>query len=165
MSILNIIKLKQSRGALIALALATPLLSSSVALAQEQPRHVMESTHTAGESGRHMIKKLQHMAKKLDLSPSQVDQIKLIGQQGKIDNSELKPVIKVFKEKNKTLMLEEHFDEQAFIVLYQEYQNTLTQIALVNAKTRHAILQVLSEEQKTKWLSMKEKKKHKRKQN
>ena len=82
------------------------------------------------------------------MSHSQIEQIV---QQVKTENSELKFMTKAFKEKTKALMLVGFFDEQAFLLLNQEYQNTLTNIALVKAKTMHAILQVLSEEQITKW--------------
>ncbi|MCJ8320134.1 MAG: Spy/CpxP family protein refolding chaperone [Colwellia sp.] len=163
MSLLNTIKLKKTRCALIALALSAPLISSSVVVAQEQQSYPVERQWSGSESSDSMKKNLKRMAKKLELNQLQIEQIKQIAQQAKTENSELKSVMKTFKEKTKALMLVDYFDEQAFLLLHQEYQTTLTQIALVKAKTRHAILQVLSEEQKTKWLSMHEKKKQKRK--
>lgn len=156
MNILNLVKAKRTRGALVALALSAPMLSPSLVVAQEQlSNKAMMGQERSAEGMRHMLKK---MAKKLELSQSQKEQIKLIVQQTKAQSSELKLTMQTFKGKNKALMLEETFDEQAFLLLHQEYQSSLTDISLVKAKTRHAILQVLTAEQKAKWLSMKHKK-------
>jgi len=153
MNIINLVKAKRTRGALVALVLSVPMLSQSLVYAQDHPSEKAMKGHERGEGMmRHMLKK---MAKKLELSQSQKQQVKSIVQQAKIENSELKVTMLAFKEKNKVLMLAESFDEQAFLLLHQEYQSSMTDVALTKAKTRHAILSVLTTEQKTKWLSMK----------
>ena len=98
MSLLNTIKLKKTRCALIALALSAPLISSSVVVAQEQQSYPVERQWSGSESSDSMKKNLKRMAKKLELNQLQIEQIKQIAQQAKTENSELKSVMKTFKE-------------------------------------------------------------------
>gem|GEM_PF-4238421 len=48
---------------------------------------------------------LKYMTNTLDLSAAQKEQIKLIAQQAKTENSDSKALIKLFKEGNKALMV------------------------------------------------------------
>ena len=162
MSILNLIKTKKIRVALIFIALSGPLLLSPLSLAKDHQQQGMKESRKGDGNHLSMMKhQLKRMAKKLDLSQAQREQIKAIAHQAKVDGAELKLVMKEFKEKNKVLMQEESFNETAFLLLHQEYQNTLSNIALIKAKTKHAIFQVLTDEQKTKWRSLKQQRGHK----
>ncbi len=150
---------KSIRSTLTVIVLSAVLLSPSVVVAQGHDKHNNDVSFSGSERGagmmKHMLKRMMH---KLDLNQEQRDEIRLIAQQAKTDNSELKSVMMEFKGKSKALMVEQQFDEQAFISLHQEYQDSLAEVALARAKTRHAILSILTAEQRAKWLSMKHQK-------
>lgn len=97
------------------------------------------------------------MAKALGLTEEQKTAIQDIREQAKSEKSVLKEQLAGFKEDVKTLMNKEEFDETAFLNLKNEHQDTFTQLALLKAKTRHAIAQVLTDEQREKAGAFKEK--------
>ena len=124
---------------------------SSVQATDVKPELLPAIAHEHGEGGFHGKKRaLKHMARYLGLSDEQIDQIKEIKAQAKTDREASKSTMVMFGEQVKALMENEEFDESSFLALHSEYQSSLTQAALQRAKTKHAIYQVLTEEQKLK---------------
>lgn len=118
-----------------------------------------ENPMTRSHKGAKMMKK---MARYLALSEQQITQIKEIKQQSRAEGEVLRDTMKAFKEQVKALKNSAEFDEQAFTAIYAQYQDTFAQMALQKAKSRHAVYQVLTEEQRAKWQAFKEKRKAKR---
>lgn len=108
-------------------------------------------------------KMMKRMMKKLSLSEQQQEQIKTIKEQAKEQHEVLQASIKQFKEAEKVLVQAENFDEQAYIALHTESQQTFLDLALARAKTKNAIFNVLTTEQQEKWSNLKEKRKEKSK--
>ena len=69
----------------------------------------------------------------------------------KVENSELRVSMKAFKAEARTLLTDDIFDEEAFVALRAKYQDSFEQRALNRAKTKYAVIQVFTEEQKEKW--------------
>lgn len=118
----------------------------------DSPKYHQKSKHH--QDSKHMMKK---MAKYLGLSDEQKTEIKLIKEQAKTQHEPLRVEIKQFKEAEKLLLQADEFDEQAYITLHASFQEAFAQASLAKAKTKHALFNVLTAEQQTKWLSKKEK--------
>jgi protein CpxP len=112
------------------------------------------SKHTQ-KSERFMNHKFKKMARHLDLSDEQREQAKVIHKEAKESRLALKESLKSFHQQSKTLTMEDSFNEQAFIDLQSEYQDTFAQIALIKAKTKHHFIKMLTEEQREKMKSRK----------
>jgi len=98
--------------------------------------------------------KMKRMAKALSLSEQQQVQIKAIKQQVKEQHKALRESMTQFKEEEKKLLQTKSFNEDAYSALYEAYQPIFAQIALIRVKNRHAVFNVLTEEQQEKWLKM-----------
>jgi protein CpxP len=96
------------------------------------------------------------MAIMLDLSQDQQDQIIAIKQATKLSSVDFRMAMKAFRSEVKVLMQAEYFDEQAFTQLQSRYQPTFAQVALMKAKTKHAIAKVLTVEQRAKWFQLRQ---------
>lgn len=94
---------------------------------------------------------MKKMALMLDLTSEQQQQLTDIKAKAKSESAPLKQKLKSFRTEMKALMKADFFDEQAFIQLQSRYQPTLSQLALVKAKTKHAMKTVLTVEQREKW--------------
>lgn len=132
--------------------LLAPAVNATPFMGEE---HHMQRSH----KGAKMMKK---MARHLELSDEQVAEIKAIKKQSRAENDELRISMKAFREQVKALKDNVDFDEQAFSAIYLQYQDTFAQIAMQKAKSRHAMYQVLNEEQRAKWETLKQKRKDKR---
>ncbi|TPH17751.1 Spy/CpxP family protein refolding chaperone [Litorilituus lipolyticus] len=108
-------------------------------------------------------KLFRKMAKVLELTDSQKEQIKTIKLSAKEQNQTLKESLKQMKVEQKALIHADVFDEHAFTALFNAYQPTIAQAALAKAKTKHAIYNVLTAEQKAKWQTFMDKKQQRRK--
>jgi len=97
---------------------------------------------------------LKRLAKHLDLSAEQRQQMKVIKEQSKLTNMAIHQELKAFKAEVKPLIMAETFDESAFTALQSQYQSAFAQMALQKAKTRHQIFQLLTDEQKEKMQAM-----------
>lgn len=108
----------------------------------------------------HMKKKhkAKGMMKALKLTDIQKTQIKEIKSNAKAENEVLRLQMKEFKEKEKALLQTDLFDENSYIALFEQYQPVRSQLALNRAKTKHAIKQLLSEEQINKMKRLKKRK-------
>lgn len=107
-----------------------------------------------------MMRQFKKMAKHLALTDEQKTQVKAIFEQTKQSSKEHRAAMKDFKEQVKSLMAAPVFDEKAFTELHSQYQTNFTEMALQKAKSKHAIMQVLTAEQREKY--MKFSKKHRR---
>ncbi|REL31494.1 Spy/CpxP family protein refolding chaperone [Thalassotalea euphylliae] len=150
-----------------ALFTALSLLAAPAAFSDEHQQgyeHQHKKAHSGHrmKQGQHGVKMLRKMARYLDLSDEQVAQIKEIRRQSKTENEPLRTAMKAFKTEVKNQQSGSEFDETAFSATYLQYQETFAQLALQKAKTRHAIFQVLTPEQQTKWQAFQEKRKARR---
>ncbi len=149
---------------LVALSASAILLTSTVSLAKDGDHqhhrggHASHQKHASGHD-------LKRMTKFLQLTDQQQQQIKDIFAQVKLNREANKDSHqaskKSFHESMNTILNAETFDEGAFIDLHNQKQAELLEAALTKAKTQHAMLQVLDDEQKLKWQKMKRKAKHK----
>ncbi len=128
-------------------------------LAEEVSSQTHDSSVHHEMNHERMNKHIKRMTKKLNLSEEQIKEIKAIQKESKEGSGDLFVEMKLFKGKVKGLFEQVDFDEQAFLLLHQEYQPTFTALALEKAKTRHAMFNILTGEQKEKWLSMKKSRK------
>jgi Spy/CpxP family protein refolding chaperone len=101
-----------------------------------------------------MKKHLHRLAKKLDLTSEQRNEIKAIYVAMKEDRKADEKSLSSFKEQMNSLLKAGKFDETKFSVIYDKYQKNFKMVAMEKAKRRHAILQVLTPEQQTKYLTM-----------
>ncbi len=118
-----------------------------------------KSSYQGKHQGKHHFKK---MVKFLQLNETQKAEIKAIKEAAREQNKSLHESLKLFRQEIKALSQAHIFDDHAFVTLHNSYQPSLAQAALAKAKTMNAILQVLNEEQKAKWLSFMEKRQKKR---
>ncbi len=123
--------------------------------------HELEITHQLkveqDKRGEFKGKQFKKMAKYLQLSSAQRKQMKNIRGSIMKERAALQSSMKTFKGQVKTLVMADVFDEQAFAVLHQEHQPMLAKRALIKAKMRHKMLSILNEEQKSKWVETREK--------
>jgi protein CpxP len=138
---------------LITTLVFVPYVSASVE--QASTKHSHKGKQEQGGEKHHMMRKFKKMAKYLQLSEDQRTQAKTIFSKAEIDKKNHREVIKDFKEQVKHLMNTPAFDEKAFTELHQQYQPHFSAAALSKAKKRHALFQILTEEQKEKLVKKK----------
>jgi Spy/CpxP family protein refolding chaperone len=144
---------------LISSVLAISLTSASASaftngLGHEHKHEKGASKHSQ-KSERFMQHKFKRMAKYLDLNDDQRDQAKIIHQEAKESRLALKESLKIFHRQSKVLTMEDSFNEQAFIDMQIEYQETFAKMALIKAKTKNNFIKILTEEQLKKMKSHK----------
>jgi len=130
--------------------IAQPLMSASEGIDSVAPL-------SHDETGHKQKRMLKRMARHLALTDEQVTQIKTIRSEAKAARDANKSVMEEFRSQIKSLMTNESFDEAAFMALHTQYQAALTEQAMLRAKTKHAIFQVLTEEQQAKAQAMRKK--------
>lgn len=121
--------------------------------------HQMERSKYQRGSEQNRINK---MVEKLALSEQQQEKIEVIMQNTRDESNVLQQEMKQYKEQVKGLIEAETFDQQAFLSLRNEYHTTFTSFALAKAMTKHAMLTVLTAEQKEQWLQAKKGKRQRR---
>jgi periplasmic protein CpxP/Spy len=109
-----------------------------------------------------MMRQYKKMVKHLQLSEDQKVKVKAIFEQAKVSSHAQRESMKGFKVQVKSLMEAPVFDDKAFNELHSQYQTKFSEMALLKAKNKHAILQVLTAEQREKFMkfNMKSKRKH-----
>ena len=105
----------------------------------------------------HKMRSFKRIAKKLDLSDEQRVKVKEIFEQAKIKRVTNKEVMKDYKLQVKNLIEAPVFDDEAFNDLHSQYQDKFSEFALLMAKNKHAISQVLTTEQREKLAKLKQK--------
>ena len=103
--------------------------------------------------GHHLKQKMRMMTKFLELDEEQRLEIKTIYTTAKEGNAELRESMRGFKDEMSVLFTAETFDEEVFSELQEKYQTNFEQMGLTRAKTKHAVIQVFTEQQKEKWLT------------
>lgn len=140
-------------GTLISLSIMLPYQS-----VQANEVHNNEGTSAELLSKKHskkIEKKLKKMSKLLELNDTQKVQIKAILMQQKQSAKENRTTRKEFKKEVKSIAKGADFDEQKFKAVYNQYQPKLYASILAKAKSRHALMQVLTEEQQIKYIAFK----------
>jgi len=137
-------------------------MATSVMMTPLTYASVYEHTADSSMAMEHQGKKLRKMAKFLSLTDTQIEQIKAIRAQSKEQAESLKLSLKAFREQVKSEQTGVTFNEALFNATYIQYQETFAQLALLKAKSKHAMAQILSPEQLEKWQKFMEKRKHKR---
>tara|TARA_R110000744_G_scaffold16472_6_gene45367 strand:+ start:2772 stop:3257 length:486 start_codon:yes stop_codon:yes gene_type:complete len=128
------------------------------AMGHKNDSHNVEKSQQQGEGAKkHHAKMKKHMhrlAKKLDLTSEQRDEIKVVFSGMKEDRLAHKANFTGFNEQVKSLLQASKFDENKFDAIYAEFQPNFQKMAMDKAKIRHAIMQVLTPEQQKKFLTM-----------
>ena len=115
------------------------------------------SQHKSEDSKHHhrqMKKKFHHLAKNLDLTSEQRSEMKAIFAGMKEDQQANRSALSGYKEQLKLLVAQSQFDEDQFNAIYAEFQVSFQQLAMEKAKQHHAVMQILTPEQKVKYLAM-----------
>jgi len=151
--------------AIITACFCTTAITSTSVIAKEPTVHEQQSKkthhkHDNKKQGRHHSKKkfMKRMAKYLALTEQQIVEIKAIKTQLKAEQSPLKAELVEYRDKVKALTDEANFDENGFITLRQQYQETFTQIALNDIISKVAIKALLTDEQREKMATARNKK-------
>jgi Spy/CpxP family protein refolding chaperone len=150
--------MKNKVSVLLASAVLTMSLASTSAFAlnndeghdRKYNNHAIKSTQKYEGYMQHKLKK---MVRYLDLTSEQREQVKVIHQQARESRSVLKDSLQNFHQQSEVLMMEADFNEQAFIDLQSQYQDSFIQMALIKAQTKHRFIALLTEEQKEKMKS------------
>jgi protein CpxP len=103
------------------------------------------------------------LAKKLNFSANQQEQMQAIKASGKAEMLALKPAMKAYREQVKALMAAEYFDEQAFMTLQSSNQAVFSEKALIKAKTKFKMKNLLTAEQLEQLSELKSKRRGKHK--
>lgn len=142
-----------STKSLSSVILATSLLLtfSTPVNASEPTKNIREMSQVhQGESRQQFKHKFKKLAKYLQLSIEQREKVKAIFKQAKTDKMAHRETLLGFKEQVKSLLDAPIFDDNAYVELHNQYQNQLTQGALIKVKAKHAMLQILTAEQREK---------------
>lgn len=147
--------MKNKLSVLLAGAVLTMSLASTSAFALNNDeghdyKHKKHATQLMQKSEGFMEHKLKKMMRYLDLTSEQRQQVKIIHQQAKENRLVLKDSLQDFHQQSEILMMEDDFNEQAFIDLQSQYQESFAQMALIKAQTKHRFIALLTEEQKAK---------------
>jgi Spy/CpxP family protein refolding chaperone len=145
--------MKNKCSVLLASTLFVMSLSSNTVFAMND--NSGHNKHKGENIERVMKHKLNKMANFLLLTKEQRLQAKAIHQEAKESRLALKPNLQSYYQQSQTLAMAEQFDEQAFISLQSQYQDSFAQMALIKIKTKHSFMQILTEEQKDKMMTMK----------
>lgn len=129
------------------------ILSACVAFMMSTTTYANDIDNTQVNSD---VKDSQQMKKKhkgkghmkgLKLTDDQKTKITEIKSNAKTENEALHIQMKEFKQREKALLQADVFDESSYVALFDEYQSVRSQLALNRAKNKHAIKQLLTEEQ------------------
>ncbi|MFT6193265.1 MAG: Spy/CpxP family protein refolding chaperone [Cognaticolwellia sp.] len=131
---------------------------SANAVGHQQKYHSRYMSHQQHE-GRdnqqaQLENRLHRLAKKLDLSRVQRNEIKLIFVSITEGTQTGKRAMSDFKAQMKPLLQANEFDENDFAAIYAKHQLNFQQAAMERAKFHHGAMQVLTPEQQQKFLTM-----------
>jgi len=119
---------------------------------QNHKKEAAQKTHKIERFMQHKFKK---MARYLELTDEQRKEARAINVQAKESRVALKESLKGFHQLSKALIAEDSFNEQAFLDLHSQYQDSFAQMALIKVKAKHSFIKLLTEEQKEKMQSHK----------
>jgi len=146
--------------ALLSSALILSSLTSPMPVYADQHNNVTDNkagqhAKHSGERKQQMKRTLKRLAKHLQLTQEQKQQVKNIFKQNQVERMANIEALKGFKDQMKSLMTSTTFDDKVFLDLHSQYQGQFAQVALLRAKSKHAFFQVLNEEQREKLTSLK----------
>ena len=110
-----------------------------------------------GKRQHRMKKHFKMLAKKLDLTKAQRQEVKSIFAEMKVSKKSHRNSMKGFKEEVNVLTMAPTFNETKFKSIYAQSQENFAQVAMERAKMRHKIMQVLTPEQQEKFQTMRTK--------
>ena len=147
---------------IISSAILTTVLSlaSDSVFAAVVDSEVKKSHYKNNESSSRHHKMKHHfkkLARQLNLTDEQQEKIKAIHAAQNENKTTNKANMTAFRDEVKNLLMSSTFDEQAFLNLHNQQQSQFSQMALARAKAKHAVMQILNEEQQDKMLTMKRK--------
>lgn len=131
--------------------------ASANALANNNGKSHTGQHQSRGEQGhlkKQMKKRFKMLANKLELTKIQRQKIRTVFSEMKTDKRERRVSMSGFKEQVDVLAQAREFDEDKFNTLYASFQNKFKALVMDKAKMHHAIMQVLTSEQKAKFSSM-----------
>ncbi|WP_085300385.1 Spy/CpxP family protein refolding chaperone [Cognaticolwellia mytili] len=135
----------------------TTFNASANALANNNGKSHTGQHQSRGEQGhlkKQMKKRFKMLANKLELTKIQRQKIRTVFSEMKTDKRERRVSMSGFKEQVDVLAQAREFDEDKFNTLYASFQNKFKALVMDKAKMHHAIMQVLTSEQKAKFSSM-----------
>lgn len=135
------------------------LLIAAALIAQPIFLQTLSANEFRGEPRGHMMYK---MARHLDLTEQQQLDIKAIMDNARSERGQNLAAMENFREQMKAITSADEFDEAAFLALKETNEPMFEAMALSKAKTRHSIFKLLTDEQREKFLQMKEQKMGKR---
>lgn len=150
---MNIIQPVKTMASISTLCLLLAFSSMSIAnesnddIAFNAPKHLQKG----GDRREHMMKR---MVNTLSLSEQQQVQITAVKHQARQQHEMLRDSMKKFKAEEKALLQAQVFDKQAYSVLHAAYQPIFMELALIRAKTKHTVFNVLTTAQQGKWLKV-----------
>lgn len=111
------------------------------------------------------LKRLLNMAKRVDATDAQIDELKTLHTQHLVTMSALKALEMIHKKAERTLIHADEFNDAQWHELQADFKDTAVNIGLQKAQHRYSINQVFTEEQRAQLQVMKQKmeKKMKRK--
>ena len=129
--------------------LSAYILAAVVAVASYSAVVKAESAEHPGQMPHERQFAFKGMLKGLDLTDSQREQIRQLMQSSQSDKAAAKPD-KAAREQLHNLMQADTFDEVAARQLLEQNQQQMLERQLASMKLRHQVLQVLTEEQRSK---------------
>jgi len=102
-----------------------------------------------------MKRHFKKMARHLELTLEQKTSIKAIFKELKSERVAIQESMVGFRQQVKSLMDSAAFDDQAFSELHSQYQTQFAGAALFKAKSKHAMMQILTAEQREKLVTFK----------
>lgn len=147
-----------------AITVCTVIAFTNTSIVNATPNDGFFDEPRGGQNYKHQGKKhkMKRMVKALSLSEQQQEQIKTIKAEAREQGQELRVSMAKFRTAQKALIHAKTFDENAYKTLQGEYQSVFSDYALIKAKAKHAVFNVLTTEQQNKWSKMIERKKNKR---
>jgi len=117
--------------------------------------HMSHQQHEGRDNQQEQLeKRLHRLAKKLDLSQAQRNEIKLIFVGMTEDKQAKKRALSDFKAQVEPLLQASEFDENQFAAIYAKHQLNFQQAAMGRAKVHHGVMQVLTSEQQQNFLTI-----------
>jgi len=153
MTLLNLSKVILLATSLSALSLATTAKPADIYITNK----VHKGERHQNMHQKMMHKRFKHMAKELNLTKEQRQQVREIFKDAKAQKETHQPMMATFHQAMQTLLTASTFDEQAILALKANYKSTFEQLELIKAKSRYDIFALLTTEQKDKWRLMQEK--------
>jgi Spy/CpxP family protein refolding chaperone len=138
-----------STAILTSVLIASPMLSQTVQAKEVGSQATQQNKHM-GKQGKVMKQRFKKMAKFLQLSKEQRQQVKALFKSNKVKKQANRATMQAFRAQAKSLVMAPTFDDSTFLELHNQHKDQFAQHALDKAIMKHAMVQLLTEEQKEK---------------